>query len=581
MSNKKNSGNRWPEFRSLVVGPEEHRLDKIEARLDDPDRLAEEISTVLPDAVGKTSKKSDAIVRAFTPVVEKSVHESVKKNTKTFANLLYPVIRPAIQKAIANTFKRMIQSFNKAIENSFSLKGLRWRIQSMITRKPFAEVVLLHSLVYSVDQVFLIRKDSGILLYQVQSALAPGQQDGDLVSAMLKAIQDFVQDSFKTGEEGLETIEVGGFSIWIEQGEYTILAGVVRGNAPETFREQLKNALEKLEHEFRRDLERFQGDITPFEKTGYLMEPCLQTEVKQTKKRVPLVSWLLLAALLLYGGYAAYNGYTAMQARKHWTAYLEQVTAVPGVLVTESGRKDDRYYIKGLRDPLAPNPAEVVPQKDLQPGGVVFQWTAYQSLLPRYILIRARTILSPPETVRLELNDGVLIATGSADAHWKEEAHLLARAVTGIREFRQTRVANLDEKGFQTLADLVRQQRFTFERGTSDLTPGQQEKLETFVKDVRILFAAARKLNKRVRIVITGHTDASGTDALNKKIRAARAAKILQFFLSRGITPDSISAAGEEPTPDAPGLEALPDEERRAVTFTVIAEEPFGSPGRS
>ena len=93
-------------------------------------------------------------------------------------------------------------------------------MESIITRKPFAEVVLLHSLVYSVDQVFLIRKDSGILLYQVQSALGAGTQDGDLVSDMLKAIRDFVHDSFKLQEEGLETIHVGDFSIWVEQGEY-------------------------------------------------------------------------------------------------------------------------------------------------------------------------------------------------------------------------------------------------------------------------------------------------------------------------------------------------------------------------
>lgn len=576
------SDDRWGEFHTIVTGPEQQRLDQIEARLDDPDRLAEEISNVLPNAVGKTSKRSEALVQAFTPVVEKSVHESVRKSTKTFANLLYPVIRPAIQKAIANTFKRMIQSFNTAIDHSFSFKGLRWRMESIITRKPFAEVVLLHSLVYSVDQVFLIRKDSGILLHQVQSTLGAGTQDGDLVSAMLKAIRDFVHDSFKLREEGLETIQVGDFSIWVEQGEYAILAGVVRGNAPETFRVQLKDTLEKLEHEFHLDLERFDGDVSAFEKTGYLLEPCLHTEVKKRKRKAPMLSWLLLLALLAYGAYGIYNYHMSRQENERWDAFLEKVDRTPGIVVTKAGKKTGKYYIHGMRDPLAPDPLAHAAPNGLNPEEIDTQWTAYQSLLPRYILVRARTILEPPDTVRLELKKGVLIATGSADAVWKEEARLLARAITGIGGFLQQGVTNLDKRGFSTLSRRIMEQRFTFDSGSSELSPGQLEKLDTFVKDVRILFATAAKLDKQVRIVVTGHTDATGTDTVNQMIRAARADGIKGYMISKGIPAAALESAiaGETETasntPDTPpSQEAKSDEQRRAVTFTVIIDNPI------
>jgi OOP family OmpA-OmpF porin len=559
----------WNRLRTLVVGREQERLEKIEARLDDPEHLAEEISNVLPDAVGKTSKKSEALVRAFTPVVEKSVHESVKKSAKTFANLLYPVIRPAIQKAIANTFKRMIQSFNMAIENSFSLKGLRWRMQSIITRKPFAEVVLLHSLVYSVDQVFLIRKESGILLHQVQSALSIGQ-DGDLVSSMLKAIQDFVQDSFKLQEEELEIIQVGDFSIWIEQGEFAILAGVVRGNAPEEFRNQLKNALEKIEHEFRGEFDHFRGETAPFEKAGYLLEPCLQTKVKERKKRVPLLSWLLLLAILGYSGYAIYN---SIEARQRWTAFLEQVETIPGVTVTETDRKSGKYVIKGMRDPLSPDPMKLLPQFQLKPAEVSGQWSYYQSLLPQYILKRAKTILAPPASVQITFKDGIIYAGGSATSEWKKEADILARAIAGVKEFRQTDVLNLDIQDFGSLVRQVSTQRFGFELGKAELLPGQEENLEAFVKHLHTMLAKADQLNRNVKIMIYGHTDSTGTESLNERIRIARAEYLFQFLTSRGIPGSYLSAVSMDTPPELPeGEIQLSDENRRVVSFTVIVD---------
>lgn len=289
----------FSQLRNIVTGAEQRRLDQIEARLDNPDRLADEIGNVLPRAVSKSSEKSRALVSAFTPVVENAVHESVRKNTTTFAHLLYPVIRPAIQKAIANTFKRMIQSFNKVIEYSFSFRGLRWRVESIISHKPFAEVVLLHSLVYSVSQVFLIRKESGILLCQAQS-LQGLSRDGDLVSSMLNAIRDFIHDSFKGPREGLEIIQVSDFSIWIEEGEFALLAGVVQGNAPESLRRDLKKALDKIEHQFHHQFKTFNGDASTFEKAGYLLEPCLQTELHKKKNAPPTLLALTANTVGLY-----------------------------------------------------------------------------------------------------------------------------------------------------------------------------------------------------------------------------------------------------------------------------------------
>jgi len=54
-------------------------------------------------------------------------------------------------------------------------------------------------------------------------------------------LKDFVQDSFDVEQKNeLDTIKVGQFNIWIEQGPGALLAAIVEGNAPAGFRTILK-----------------------------------------------------------------------------------------------------------------------------------------------------------------------------------------------------------------------------------------------------------------------------------------------------------------------------------------------------
>ncbi|MCP4217884.1 MAG: hypothetical protein GY765_24795 [bacterium] len=568
----KTEDDRFTELRTLVTGQEQKRLDKLESRLDDPGRRADEISAVLHDAVDKSSKKSEALASAFTPVVEKSVRESISKNTTTFAHLLYPVIRPAIQQAITNTFKGMIQSFNKVIEYSFSFRGLRWRLESLISRKPFAEVVLLHSLIYSVNQVFLIRKESGIMLCQAQSARGLSR-DGDMVSGMLKAIKDFVHDSFKLADDGLHTIQVGDFSIWIEEGKHALLAGVVQGNAPESLRTDLKNSLDKIEHQFHDQFKNFKGETTHFEKAYSLIEPCLQTEMHKKKKRVPLFSWILLLALSAFVGYTMYGN---IESRLRWSGFLAEVETIPGVIITDKGRRDGKYFVKGLRDPIASDPMNRLGKFNLDTGEVNSQWTFYQSLLPRHILERANRILAPGATVRLELKQGVLTATGRASSQWKAEAALLVRSIGGVKEFRQTGVTDLGVRDFHNLLGQLLHRQFFFTLGTDMLLPGQEAKLAGFATDMASLAAMAKKLNRRLKIVITGHTDTSGPDVLNKKIRIARSRALLDILKGNGVDIADFTTAEAPALARKDGEEVKPDQYQRAVTFSAtIDDKPY------
>ena len=87
----------------------------------------------------------------------------MRRDPHVLADALFPVMGPAIRKSITETLRGMLESFNEALDNSFSLRGLKWRVEAMRTGKPFAEIVLMHSLLYRVEQVFLIHRETGLV----------------------------------------------------------------------------------------------------------------------------------------------------------------------------------------------------------------------------------------------------------------------------------------------------------------------------------------------------------------------------------------------------------------------------------
>ncbi|HEX5134923.1 MAG TPA: OmpA family protein, partial [Thermoanaerobaculia bacterium] len=216
------------ELRRLLLVAEHSQVAKIQERLDDPEIHAEDVSRVLPEAIALRATKDRDLTRAMLPTVEEAILSSVRKDPHVLVDALFPVMGPAIRKAISSALASMIESLNETLEKSFSVQGLKWRWEAWRTGKPLPEIILLRTLVYRVEQVFLIHRKTGLLLQHV-SATSRGVQDADMISGMLTAIRDFVHDSFGGNrEDSLDSFRVGEFTVRIEQGPEAVLAAVIR-----------------------------------------------------------------------------------------------------------------------------------------------------------------------------------------------------------------------------------------------------------------------------------------------------------------------------------------------------------------
>jgi OOP family OmpA-OmpF porin len=76
----------------------------------------------------------------------------------------------------------------------------------------------------------------------------------------------------------------------------------------------------------------------------------------------------------------------------------------------------------------------------------------------------------------------------------------------------------------------------SFAKGRSDLTADAKGKLDSLVaklKDVKV-----------DKIVVTGHTDNTGTEALNTKLSKARAESVKKYLASKGVDAKLIQTEG-------------------------------------
>jgi hypothetical protein len=85
-----------------------------------------------------------------------------------------------------------------------------------------------------------------------------------------------------------------------------------------------------------------------------------------------------------------------------------------------------------MRDPLAPDPVEILDKQPLISSKVKSRWIPYQSLQHDFVLKRATTKLQPPQSVDLKLNEGVLVISGHAPHSWVATLQSRTAGLAGI-----------------------------------------------------------------------------------------------------------------------------------------------------
>ena len=571
------------ELRELILGAERRRLEELERRIDAAGLTRESLAELLPEAVALRAGRDRQLARALAPTVENAIGESVRRNPRPIATAIFPVLGPAIRKAIAEALAGLVSSINRTLEHSLSPRGLRWRFEAWRSGVPYAQVVLRHALVYRVEQVFLIDGDTGLLLAH---AVAPdlAASDADLISGMLTAIRDFVADSFTAEREvgGLRRFSVGELTVMVEQGPEALIAAVVRGEAPDTLLPRLQDTLETIHLQFAGALADFDGDTAQFAPAVPLLEDCLATELATGRtraggRRVTWLPWAIAALLiaLVWGG-------LALRSRMRWDRAVARLRSEPGIVLTEAERGGGRWHFAGLRDPLAAEPAALLAALAVDTARVEQRWEPYLSLRSELVLARARKGLAPPAGVELALAGDTLRATGSAPLDWVASARRIGAVIPGISALDLDGITSALPPALARLRQDIEGERVLFGVGSSSLRGTAAGALGRVAERFLRLESGAAQLGARVTLDLVGRTDPTGSDSANQALSRERADAVLAALAARGLSPAATTVRALGTTRPLPGSDPAERARiNRSVSLAVnVGPEPGGEPSR-
>ncbi|MGE3308799.1 MAG: OmpA family protein [Limisphaerales bacterium] len=568
--------------RELLLGREKSQISRLEERIENKEVRARDVGRVLPEAVRACADdgNADSLTRALTPAIETALQDSVQRRPSILTNAIFPIIGPAIRRASAEAISRLVQSVNHALEHSFSWRGLTWRLEALRTGRSYAEIVLCRTVLYRVEQVFLIHASSGLLLHHVAQSGVP-EFNGDLISGMLTAIHDFVSDSFRvTPGERLHVMEVGGLTVWLETGPYATLAAVIRGHPPASLRRTLQTALERVHEEFAVALRSPDRDGTAFIETTPILAECLLGQEIRSAGRSLRPFWF---AVLVVTGVVGWFLVSRFIENQRWTSYLRRLAGEEGILVAASSKHGGRFHLVGWRDPLAVDPSALLAEFHLSTNQVISRWEPYRGLTPTLVLQRARRILNPPDGVTLRFEAGVLHAEGVAPSSWVTQAKLRAPSVPGIDAFDADRLFDPPDNSLEELAASARavEQTLLFFGDTIRLLPEQEVAVSRLADQIKRLHQAAREAGRSCRITVIGHTDRTGTPDYNLRLSRQRADEVVALLSSHGVPTEWFETKGiGDAEPLVSDLAATEQVRNRRASFRVglAAETPTPAP---
>jgi outer membrane protein OmpA-like peptidoglycan-associated protein len=538
MSVPQNAGSQaLDKLKAILLNQEKERITFLEGemkelyeQLNDKEKLIESLDPIIADLLYKKILESKTqMAEALAPVMGGAIRQQIAEAKDDMADALYPVIGQAVRKSVAEAMKNLMQAINERID-TFLNQGFR------ASKKVDRYLLLKQSLPFYVEEIFLIHKESGLLLAHA-SQNDENNGNEDMVSGMLTAIRQFSNAAFSANDQSLHEIEYEQFKIIIEDGKYAYLAFVVKGAVSNGFRSIIKDLENKIHLRFYKEMRAFEGDVDTLEPvkpilSGFISsvhEPLFKEALQQNKKAKPkgilFLAILIFVLALIFFFYSTDNG-----LETEYNQLLENFQEKQGSFFTSS-REENNVVLKGVlfdtdRKVLINNLKELgltVKADDL------FVLPDVQTLQNNLLQVQKELHLNNPLSVIVDSSQIILQGKVASRKKGLEAARLFAANASLPIIINDLTIAPA-QSAF-TKNDI---NNFTlyFEPASNTI---ETQSLKTL--DSVIIVLNGISFNK---IIISGYADSVGPRALNMVLAQKRAEAVRDYLVKKNIPAQKI-----------------------------------------
>jgi hypothetical protein len=262
----------WNHFREI-----KDQVKRLAQEIHDKDQLIETLDPVITDLLERKIHESRSeMAEALAPVMSSAIKKQIEDAKEDMVDALYPIIGSMVSKAINEAMRKLMEEINTRIRQAANSR-LMVLVKSKVLRIQPAEVLLADGIIFTLEELFLIEKQSGLLVAYQAGSKANSEVNAHILGAMLTAIRQFVNDAFMAEKQSeLMEIQHEDHNIRIDTARYTFLAAVYKGIAPYDFNEQLRQLHHRIHNRYFKLLRDFQGETAGFQGVNPIMNRLIQ-----------------------------------------------------------------------------------------------------------------------------------------------------------------------------------------------------------------------------------------------------------------------------------------------------------------
>lgn len=497
---------------------------------DSPEQIAKAIAPEIALAIQEQIRLDrDSMSKTLGPEMGNAIKEQIHLERDAMVDALYPVIGSTISKYMGE----VVNQINQRVETALSTEGFKRKIRAKLQGVSEAELIFRESIRFTVQAIFLIQKNTGLVIREVQTE-SEHKLDSNMLAGMLTAIRSFANECIvREGETSeLNQIEYSDSKIILEVAGYCYLAVVVKGEPSKLYIDKIRETLSQIILNYDREIKEFDGDPRTVPETLQLsLENLIATEEKGTYTRSPttllVVLAVLLGLILLPWGFVQYRSSIARQIETKIATDLDAAPElsvyriVPKLhrgIITLTGRVKDR----SLREKAAEIASASAPKLEINNKIIAVEvpptpesTAAEIARLTAVFNRQAKVAISSRYQANTVTVEGIVLDPAQIDKiNWG-----LAQ-IPGVRS-----VISRIETGIPAL-DL----RIYFELNSTEISKeersGKIRKIEQFLSQY-----------SELNLKIIGYSDVSGTLSRKKELAIGRAQSVKQLLVSAGVDP--------------------------------------------
>lgn len=520
------------------------------------------LAPIIPPAISQTIQDSpQEIAKAIAPEIADAINEQIRLEKGAMVDALYPILGNTVAKAIGET----IRTINQKAENALSPEGIRLKFRAKVKGVSEAELLLAEHIQFKIRAVFLIQKQSGLVISSQQ--FEEQKLESEMVAGMLTAIRSFVSEYILSPENSsdIREIDYGNSQIILEMAGYCYLAVVTDGTPNQQYRKQMRNIFAQIIQDYGQTIEAYEGDPqTVPEQVKQLLASLKENKQQVTNQpqRPPALAIISLVILSLLGIWWGASLYQNWQHSRLINKVIRAFHSHPELTQYDLSVAIENQTLQ-LRG--------IVPQRRLRQQAseisqqAVPSWSINNNILALESLVDPLFVEVRIKELQGKLNQqlGVDISTKYTDGKVIIEGKV--PKLSSIIEIKQ-KFADLP--GVNTAIDQLKIEPFILEQKVYFRVNSTQLETTDINNKVREV-SRFLKLNPDKKLKIIGFSNRLADSGNTQKIAYQRAKVVQKVLESQGIESQRLRIASQTNFPSNVGTED-PLWLTRCVTFTLI-----------